>query len=78
MSGAHSVTGVGATRMLVRHSPIVVPVTGRHRPGIGSRKDRPARLAVGSMAISAVFLRRRGSPESEPVGAAHTSTGIEG
>ncbi|MER7110016.1 DUF6766 family protein [Streptomyces sp. NPDC000229] len=30
------------------------------------------------MAIFAVFLRQRGSPESKPVGAAHSSTGIEG
>lgn len=35
-------------------------------------------LAIGSMAIFAVFLRQRGSPESKPVGAAHTSTGVEG
>jgi hypothetical protein len=35
-------------------------------------------LAVGSMAILAVYLRQRGSPESKPVGAAHGSTGIEG
>ncbi|MEE1757485.1 DUF6766 family protein [Streptomyces sp. SP18CS02] len=35
-------------------------------------------LAVGSMAIFSVYLRQRGSPESKPVGAAHTSTGIEG
>ncbi|MCX5079118.1 hypothetical protein OHA84_01720 [Streptomyces sp. NBC_00513] len=35
-------------------------------------------LAVASMAILAVYLRQRGSPESKPVGAAHTSTGIEG
>jgi hypothetical protein len=35
-------------------------------------------LAVGSMAIFAVYLRQRGSPESKPVGAAHDSTGIEG
>lgn len=35
-------------------------------------------LAVGSMAIFAVFLRQRGSPESKPVGAAHSSTGVEG
>jgi hypothetical protein len=35
-------------------------------------------LAVGSMAILAVYLRQRGSPESKPVGAAHTATGIEG
>jgi hypothetical protein len=34
-------------------------------------------LAVGSMAILAVYLRQRGSPESKPVGAAHHSTGTE-
>lgn len=31
-------------------------------------------LAVGSMAILAVYLRQRGSPESKPVGAAHSET----
>jgi hypothetical protein len=35
-------------------------------------------LAVGSMAILAVYLRQRGSPESKPVGAAHDETGVEG
>jgi hypothetical protein len=35
-------------------------------------------LAVGSMAIFAVYLRQRGSPESKPVGAPHGVTGIEG
>ncbi|MEV0439605.1 DUF6766 family protein [Streptomyces spectabilis] len=35
-------------------------------------------LAVGSMAIFSVYLRQRGSPESKPVGSAHTSTGVEG
>ncbi|MGI5401245.1 DUF6766 family protein [Streptomyces sp. CA-135486] len=35
-------------------------------------------LAVASMAILSVYLRQRGSPESKPVGAAHSSTGIEG
>jgi hypothetical protein len=30
---------------------------------------------VGSMAIFAVYLRQRGSPESKPVGAAHADTG---
>jgi hypothetical protein len=34
-------------------------------------------LAVGSMAILAVYLRQRGSPESKPVGAPHDSTGVE-
>jgi len=35
-------------------------------------------LAVGSMAILAVYLRQRGSPESKPVGAPHHATGPEG
>jgi hypothetical protein len=35
-------------------------------------------LAVGSMAIFAVYLRQRGSPESKPVGAPHGATGVEG
>jgi hypothetical protein len=34
-------------------------------------------LAVGSMAILAVYLRQRGSPESKPVGAPHEATGTE-
>jgi hypothetical protein len=34
-------------------------------------------LAVGSMAILAVYLRQRGSPESKPVGAPHHATGSE-
>jgi hypothetical protein len=35
-------------------------------------------LAVGSMAVLAIYLRQRGSPESKPVGAPHHATGIEG
>jgi hypothetical protein len=35
-------------------------------------------LAVGSMAIFAVFLRQRGSPESKPVGARHEATDVHG
>jgi hypothetical protein len=35
-------------------------------------------LAVASMAVLSIYLRQRGSPESKPVGAAHTSTGEEG
>jgi hypothetical protein len=35
-------------------------------------------LAVGSMVILSVYLRQRGSPESKPVGAAHSITGAEG
>ncbi len=34
-------------------------------------------LAVGSFAVFAVYLRQRGSPESKPIGAAHTDTGVE-
>jgi hypothetical protein len=34
-------------------------------------------LAVGSMVVLSIFLRERGSPESKPVGAAHSSTGVE-
>jgi hypothetical protein len=35
-------------------------------------------LAVGSMAVFAIYLRQRGSPESKPVGAAHDKTAIQG
>jgi hypothetical protein len=35
-------------------------------------------LAVGTMAVLAIYLRQRGSPESKPVGAAHSATGTEG
>jgi hypothetical protein len=35
-------------------------------------------LAVGSMAVFAVYLRQRGSPESKPVGAGHGDTGQTG
>jgi hypothetical protein len=35
-------------------------------------------LAVGSMAVLAVYVRQRGSPESKPVGAAHADTGETG
>jgi hypothetical protein len=35
-------------------------------------------LAVGSMAVFAVYLRQRGSPESKPVGVAHADTGQSG
>ncbi len=33
---------------------------------------------MGSMAILAVYLRQRGSPESKPVGTSHDATGVEG
>ena len=35
-------------------------------------------LAVGSFAAFTIYLRQRGSPESKPVGAAYTDTGVEG
>jgi len=34
-------------------------------------------LAVAAMAVFAVYLRQRGSPESKPVGTPHDSTGTE-
>jgi hypothetical protein len=35
-------------------------------------------LAVGSMAVLAIYLRQRGSPESKPVGCPHEATSVEG
>jgi hypothetical protein len=35
-------------------------------------------LAIGSMAVLAIYLRQRGSPESKPVGSPHSATGVEG
>ena len=35
-------------------------------------------LAVGSMVVLSIYLRQRGSPESKPVGEAHTRTAVEG
>ena len=35
-------------------------------------------LAVGTMAVLAIYLRQRGSPQSKPVGEPHSSTGGEG
>lgn len=35
-------------------------------------------LAVASMAVLSIYLRQRGSPESKPVGSAHSATGVEG
>ena len=35
-------------------------------------------LAVGSMAVLAIYLRQRGSPESKPVGCPHRTTAVEG
>jgi hypothetical protein len=30
------------------------------------------------MALLSIYLRQRGSPESKPVGAPHSATGVEG
>jgi len=35
-------------------------------------------LAVGTLAVLAVYLRQRGSSQSKPVGAPHTATGVDG
>jgi hypothetical protein len=35
-------------------------------------------LAVGSLAVLAIYLRQRGSSQSKPVGEPHSATGIEG
>ena len=35
-------------------------------------------LAVASMVVFSIYLRERGSPESKPVGAPHSATGVEG
>jgi hypothetical protein len=35
-------------------------------------------LAILSMALLSIYLRQRGSPESKPVGAAHSATSVEG
>lgn len=52
-------------------------VLRRRPPVLG---NDPAELAAQVPAVGsfAVYLRQRGSPESKPVGAAHTDTGAEG
>ena len=35
-------------------------------------------LAVGTLAVLAIYLRQRGSSQSKPVGQPHGSTGVEG
>jgi hypothetical protein len=35
-------------------------------------------LAVGTMAVFTIYLRQRGSPESKPVGSAHSTTAASG
>jgi hypothetical protein len=57
------------------------------RVGAHARPDSPRPVRLGglatslyshSLAIFAVYLRERGSPESKPVGASHDATGVEG
>ncbi len=35
-------------------------------------------LAIGTMAVLAIYLRQRGSSQSKPVGEPHSATGVEG
>lgn len=35
-------------------------------------------LAIGTLAVLAVYLRQRGSSQSTPVGSLHTATGVDG
>ena len=80
---AQSVTGVSeynATR-LDHHQAPVSWIDYLGRPDFWEKTLQNWQsefLAVGSMAILAVYLRQRGSPESKPVGAAHEATGVEG
>lgn len=42
-------------------------------------RNRQSELpAIASMAVLAIHLRQRGSPESKPVGASDPATGVEG
>ncbi len=80
---AQSITGATTfnAERLVSHQP---PVSWWSYVGSGSFWERTLEnwqsefLAVGSMAIFAIYLRQRGSPESKPVGASHEATGVEG
>jgi hypothetical protein len=80
---AQSITGVAQYNadQLDHHQD---PVSWSQYVGTGEFWDNTLQnwqsefLAVGSMAILAVYLRQRGSPESKPVGAPHDATGIEG
>jgi hypothetical protein len=80
---AQSITGVVTfnAERLANHQ---LPVSWWSYVGSGSFWERTLEnwqsefLAVGSMAIFAVYLRQRGSPESKPVRAPYGATGIEG
>ncbi len=80
---AQSLTGVtGYNSERLSHQE--APVSWLHYLGSADFWERTLEnwqsefLAVGSMAIFAVYLRQRGSPESKPVGAPHHATGVEG
>jgi hypothetical protein len=80
---AQSITGVTEynTERLDHHEDAVSWVEYLTRPDFWEKTLQNWQsefLAVGSMAILAVYLRQRGSPESKPVGAAHDETGVEG
>ena len=80
---AQSVTGVSDynTERLDHHQLPVSWVDYLGRPDFWEKTLQNWQsefLAVGSMAILAVYLRQRGSPESKPVGAPHDATGVDG
>ncbi|HWU04958.1 MAG TPA: DUF6766 family protein [Streptomyces sp.] len=81
--GAMSVAGWAAynSEQLTDHEDPVSWLGYLGRPDFWSRTFQNWQsefLAVGSMAIFAVYLRQRGSPESKPVGAPHGDTGDTG
>jgi hypothetical protein len=80
---AQSLTGVSQynSERLDHHMDTVTWASYIGRPDFWNRTLQNWQsefLAVGSMAILAVYLRQRGSPESKPVGAPHSATGVEG
>ncbi|MEV0569549.1 DUF6766 family protein [Dactylosporangium sp. NPDC050588] len=80
---AQSIAGVAAfnERQLSHRQPPVSWAAYLTEPDFWNRtlqNWQSELLAVFSMVILSVYLRQRGSPESKPVGASHTSTGIEG
>jgi hypothetical protein len=80
---AQSLTGMSEynTERLDHHQPPVSWLDYLGRPDFWEKTLQNWQsefLAVGSMAILAVYLRQRGSPESKPVGAPHDATGVEG
>ncbi|MFF5229472.1 DUF6766 family protein [Dactylosporangium sp. NPDC000521] len=80
---AQSIAGVAAfnERQLSQRQPPVSWAIYLTEPDFWNRtlqNWQSELLAVFSMVILSVYLRQRGSPESKPVGASHTSTGVEG